>query len=93
MYLTDRYQKKFAVKNYCNCCYNVTYNSSPLVLLNQKDEIERLAPLCLRMDFTLEDKNEVSQMIDLYTRAFLCGEEIDISQMDYTRGHFKRGVK
>ena len=27
IYLTDRYQKKFAVKNYCHCCYNVTYNS------------------------------------------------------------------
>lgn len=93
LYLTDRYQKKFAVKNYCNCCYNVIYNSSPLVLLNQKEEIERLKPYGLRMDFSLEGEKQVRQIIDMYVEAFQCGEEVDVTQMDYTRGHFKRGVK
>ena len=93
LYLTDRYQKKFAVKNYCNCCYNIIYNSSPLVLLNNKEDIERLSPANIRLDFTIESKEEMRSILDMYIRSFLCGENIDISDMDYTRGHFKRGVK
>ena len=92
-YLTDRYNKKFAVKNYCNCCYNVIYNSAPLVLLNNKEDIEKLNPSVLRLDFSLESKEETKQILDMYMRSFFGGEKIDISEMDYTRGHFKRGVK
>ena len=93
LYLTDRYQKKFAVKNYCNCCYNVIYNSSPLVLLNNKEDVEKLNPASVRLDFTMESKEETRQVLNMYIRSFLYGENIDISEMDYTRGHFKRGVK
>ena len=93
LYLTDRYQKKFAVKNYCNCCYNVVYNSLPLMLLNNREDIERLNPAVLRLDFSLESKEETKQMLDLYAEVFIRGENVDISGMDYTRGHFKRGVK
>ena len=42
LYLTDRYHKKFAVKNYCKCCYNVIYNSSPLLLVGQQEEFEKM---------------------------------------------------
>ena len=93
IYLTDRYQKKFAVKNYCKCCYNVIYNSSPLMLLNQRDDIDRLNPKCLRLDFTLESSAQIKQIVEMYMCVFLEGGEVDISQFDYTRGHFKRGVK
>jgi len=92
-YITDRYQKKFAVKNYCKCCYNVIYNSSPMILLDQKEDIGKLNPACLRLDFTLESSAQTKQILDMYMSVFLEGEEIDISEMDYTRGHFKRGVK
>ena len=92
-YITDRYQKKFAVKNYCKCCYNIIYNSLPLVLLDQKSEIDKLNPACLRMDFTLETSAQIKQILEMYMSVFGDGEEIDISNMDYTRGHFKRGVK
>lgn len=93
IYLTDRYQKKFAVKNYCNCCYNIIYNSSPLMLLNNVEDVERLDVAMLRLDFTLESVKEMKHIIKLYVDAFQCGKSMDISEMDYTRGHFKRGVK
>lgn len=93
LYLTDRYQKKFAVKNYCNCCYNIIYNSSPLMLLNNVEDVERLNASKLRLDFTLESVNEMKQIIHMYIYSFLQGKSVDISEMDYTRGHFKRGVK
>lgn len=93
LYLTDRYQKKFAVKNYCKCCYNVIYNASPLMLLNHREEIDMLAPCYLRLDFTLESAKQTEQILEMYMNVFLNGEDLDISKMDYTRGHFKRGVK
>lgn len=34
-YLKDRYGKLFPVKNNCPVCYNVIYNTSPLVLLHR----------------------------------------------------------
>lgn len=93
LYLTDRYQKKFAVKNFCKYCYNIMYNSSPLMLLSQEDEIRLLNPYGIRLDFTIESSQEVREILGWYTRKFVCGEEVEMPEMDYTRGHFKRGVK
>ncbi len=93
IYLTDRYQKKFAVKNVCKCCYNIIYNSSPLMLISQKKEIEELNPAGIRLDFTEENKEQTKQMLNLYADVFLRGESPELPDADYTRGHFKRGVK
>ncbi len=93
LYLTDRYKKKFAVKNYCKYCYNITYNPSPLMLLHQKEEVLRLNPAELRLDFVTESAQEVRKMTELYTKAFLEGQDVQIPDMEYTKGHFKRGVK
>lgn len=93
LYLTDRYKKKFAVKNYCKYCYNIIYNSSPLVLLDQTEEIKSLHPSGIRLDFTREKDAEMASVIALYQRAFLENEKISLPDIDYTRGHFKRGVK
>ena len=38
--MKDRYQKEFFVKNNCDYCYNIIYNSLPVVLTDQKQEIE-----------------------------------------------------
>lgn len=93
IYLTDRYQKKFAVKTECSWCYNVIHNCSPLLLLTQKAEVCRLAPAEIRLDFTDETEQETAEMIDLYRSSFIEEREIQIPDMDYTKGHFKRGVK
>ena len=93
LYLTDRYHKKFAVKNYCHCCYNITYNASPLMLLHNVDEIDKLHPAYVRLDFSIESAEQTRQILDLYMDVFVEGEDRDISEMDFTRGHFKRGVK
>ncbi len=92
-YLTDRYKKKFMVKNYCKYCYNITYNPDPLMLLHQKEEIIRLAPAVLRLDFVIESARQVRKIIEWYTKTFLDRETITIPDMEYTKGHFKRGVK
>ena len=41
--ISDRYQKKFAVRRYCRDCYNVMYNSAPLFLADKAEEVHALA--------------------------------------------------
>ena len=93
MTLTDRYQKQFTVKNDCNYCYNIIYNTSPLVLLGQQEEMDRLGIRRFRLSFTTEDAGQTCRILDLYADEYLRGREVVIPEMEYTRGHFKRGVK
>lgn len=91
--LTDRYQKKFRVQNNCEYCYNIIYNSLPLVLLNQKKEILKLNPKELRLYFTSESKADTAELLELYTDVFLFDKDRQMPFTDFTKGHFKRGVK
>lgn len=91
--MKDRCQKSFQVKNCCEECYNIIYNTAPLVLADQKQEIKRLAPPALRMAFTLEDEGQTRQILKLYQDVFINGREADKFSFEFTRGHFKRGIK
>lgn len=93
IYIKDRYNKSFAVKNNCDYCYNVIYNTAPLVLTDQKTEVLDLNPKALRLHFTTEDKNTMKNIICLYDDVFLKGMTKDAPDMEFTRGHFKRGIK
>lgn len=93
LYLMDRFRKKFAVKNYCADCYNVIYNCQPLVLLSQQREVKELHPAELRMDFTGESAKEAERMIELYWKCFKKELPVSVPDIDYTKGHFRRGVK
>lgn len=93
LYIHDRYQKKFAVKKCCRYCYNVIYNSAPLFLADKAEEVRKLAPGELRLDFTTETAGEMLGIMKLYVDAFLHHKEVAVPEMEFTRGHFKRGVK
>ena len=90
---TDRYQKKFTVKNHCDYCYNVIYNTAPLVLLDQKTEVAELSPKALRLHFTVEEPAEVRRILHMYEKVFLQGDSAIEPGIEFTRGHFKRGIK
>lgn len=89
----DRYQKEFTVKNNCDYCYNIIYNTSPLILTDQKEEIDSLAPKAMRLHFTIEDTADVDKIICLYKDVFFEHKTVKELDMDFTRGHFKRGIK
>lgn len=91
--LKDRYQKEFMVKNFCDDCYNVIYNTSPLALTDQKMEIWNLAPKALRLHFTIEGEKEVKHVMELYEKVFVEDAEGIEPDFAFTRGHFKRGIK
>lgn len=91
--MKDRCQKSFQVKNCCDECYNIIYNTAPVVLTDQKQELERLAPSAFRMAFTLEDERQTRQILKLYQDVFIKGREAGTLSFEFTRGHFKRGIK
>ena len=93
LYLRDRYQKKFAVRCCCRYCYNVIYNSAPLFLADMAGEIRELNPQELRLDFTVETGEQMQEIMKTYTEAFIGCQNVAPPQTEYTRGHFKRGVK
>ena len=94
--LKDRYQKTFYVKNYCDTCYNIIYNTAPLVLLEQIGEIEEMGIHEIRLHFTIEDTEETKRVIRIYADAFWRGQKtLTAAEVfaDFTRGHYKRGIK
>lgn len=93
LWITDRYRNKFAVRNNCRYCYNVIYNCAPLMLADMADEISSLGVSGIRLDFTNESPEKMRQIVQLYLRAFKEHERTALPEMEYTRGHFKRGVK
>ena len=85
MYLKDRYKVYFPVKNHCKDCYNVVYNSLPTLLFKEQKELEEKGVRAFRFAFTLETKDEVRKVFNLFQGK---GQP-----MDSTRGHYKRGVE
>lgn len=53
----------------------------------------RLAPAAMRMAFTVESAEEMRKIVTMFQQIYTYGHEADLPDMDYTRGHFKRGVK
>lgn len=82
LYLTDRKQKKLPVLNFCCFCYNVVYGYECLSLLGCP-EVNDLAPASFRYDFTLETEDEVRKILEK--------DELP-KNIEFTKGHFRRGV-
>ena len=84
-YLKDRYNVLFPVKNYCQDCYNVIYNSVPVMLFAEQERLESYGVSHVRLDFSIEKGKEVENVLDLY--------EGNGTKLEYTNGHYKRGVE
>ena len=93
MLIKDRYQKQFAVKNHCDYCYNIIYNTASVVLTDQKMEILELNPKAIRLHFTTENRQSMRKIMELYNEVFYKGEQAIEPEFEFTRGHFKRGIK
>ncbi len=85
--LTDRYGNVFQVVQQCRHCYNILYNTVPLSLYGQLENIKSMGFGALRLDFTVENAYEAKKILECYIN----GKELPIK--DFTNGHFKRGVE
>lgn len=101
--LRDRKRAEFPVLNRCNVCCNTIYNSVPLQLGDCSKEIEQLQAGFVRLTFTIESAAETKQVLQQYTdlifgnSAFGCAgrsaSEDAVTDLEGTRGHFRRGVE
>lgn len=93
LYLLDRKQKQFRVKNRCDFCYGVIYNSTPLELYADRDVVLELSPRSIRLQFTCETVSETVETTKDYADAFLGEGRRRRVIREFTRGHFGRGVE
>ncbi|MFA9377390.1 MAG: DUF3656 domain-containing protein [Lachnotalea sp.] len=93
LYIKDRINKQFFVRNNCKYCYNTIYNCQPLVLLDNEKEINSLAPRSIRLNFTIEDAKEIAPIVQKYIDCFIYHKPVHNTLSDFTRGHFKRGIE
>lgn len=94
-FLKDRYKVEFPVRNYCDACYNVVYNSLPVMLFANMRELKESGMREFRADFTIETRSEAKKVLDLM-EAFADGKQSEYPKEwkdRYTNGHYKRGVE
>lgn len=91
--LKDRMGKEFPVKNHCVFCYNTIYNSAPISLLGLEEEVEKLFPSAVRLQFTIETPEETKLTLQRFIDGLVFKKRVEQPFKDFTRGHFKRGVE
>lgn len=85
--LTDRYKKKFPVKNHCAFCYNTIHNGEAMILWDKVLSLkgEKL-PNMLRLDFHVEEPHQIRKILQNFMKK-------NVPKGKFTRGHFSRGVE
>ena len=61
--LKDRQNKELSVRLYCKFCYNQIFNADVFSLFGLEKEVAALKPDSLRLEFTVESKNEVEEVL------------------------------
>ena len=89
--LIDEKNAAFPVVNNCGFCTNYVYNSLPMSLLNDADEVKKLDVGAYLMEFVFEEPGELEEILSLYESNYLNGGKKDLKK-NTTRLHFKRGV-
>ena len=87
MTINDRYRKQFMVQNECDYCYNVIYNQVPLYLADRMQEADQIGAGGFRLMFTVENARQTGRILQLYE------EEAVYPDGEFTRGHWKKGIK
>ncbi len=92
--LRDRYKKKFPVVMNCNHCFNIIYNSQPTSLHGYLSSLLRHGVEGIRLDFTIENKEEVNKITRFFESMYHNPElKIELPFKEYTKGHLGRGVE
>lgn len=90
----DRYQKEFHAVCNCEFCYNTIYNSLPLSLLGDANQVRSLETGGYRLSFTLENEEETRRIAREFAEVYCEGKESKQKFLgETTKGHFSRGVE
>ena len=89
--MADRTGESYSVKNCCGFCYNVVYDTKPVYICDMHDELEEVAPMAYRLDFSTEGYNETLNILNKCIETILSGSDDELDS-EFTRGHFTKGV-
>lgn len=90
----DRYQKEFHAVCNCEFCYNTIYNSLPLSLLGDANQVRSLETGGYQLSFTLENEEETRRIAREFAEVYCEGKESKQKFLgETTKGHFSRGVE
>ena len=87
--LKDRMNKRFPVVLHCDRCEYTIYNSVPLSLHRERQEIKRLPLSGQILSFTVENAQQTKNVLAHY----LAGGAVPAELKDFTKGHFLKGVE
>ena len=91
--LTDRHNKDRMVVTHCDRCENTIYNSVPLSLHKEREQISKLPIAGIVLKFTIENISQTNQILGFWTdrrRAEATGDSLI---REFTKGHFAKGVE
>lgn len=92
--LQDKKGKIYLVKNICRYCYNLIYDQIPISLHSYSEEILRMRPSAVRINFLDETPKEINSILHAFQCMFEKNKkEITEIEWDFTCGHYKKGVK
>lgn len=90
--LRDRYSNVMQVRVSCDYCYNIIYNSKPISLLDKYEQVGKLNLGYLRIDLTFEDSQLTKDIIMKFVNRYI-EDKSEKEIIEFTRGHFTRGVE
>lgn len=93
MMLKDRKEIQFPVYFDCEQCYNIIYNSLPLSLLSEMEQVKSLGAARYRLIFTWEKGKKCRQIVRDAIETVIKGNYQYKEAFACTRGHFNRGVE
>ena len=93
MIMTDRMRTDFPVHCFCSYCTNVIYNSVPLSLHNEINDVIKLRPKSVRLYFTNETPEEAAKITDYFSGLISGSTALKIPFEAFTKGHFRKGVE
>ena len=96
-YLKDRTGTLFPIKTDCFNCVTTIINKSPIFVLNKYKDFDKINNQFLRVNFIDETKQEVKDILHYYNETLINKQPFNMQNspfknLDYTNGHFFRGV-
>jgi len=83
--LLDRFKNEFKVINRCRYCYNTILNNKPLMLYSYMEDFKDFGIKKYVLRFTFETGEETEKVLKIFSG------QVE-NDLDFTRGHYKRGV-
>lgn len=88
--IKDRLKKDFHVRNYCDGCYNIIYNSTPMILWDKIGQSKKRSKSSCRLDFHFESPGTLRMILEEAVSNLQSPKQ---PEGTFTRGHFTRGVE